>query len=100
MVLACQTASQVLGIDCHCGSPRTAANPISGRAEHHPGGHHERRPARHGTGLGVGVAKPGAAQSANRATAPAKSGVANNAVHAFHGMPSAPNGMIANATTP
>ena len=29
MVLACQTASQVLGMDCHCGIPRTAANPIS-----------------------------------------------------------------------
>ena len=42
----------------------------------------------------------GRARSANTRATPATSARANSAVHAFHGMPSAPNGTIANATTP
>ena len=42
--LACQTASQVLGIDCQCASPATGRQADQQRAEQHPRGDGERRP--------------------------------------------------------
>ena len=98
-VLACQTASHVLGIDCQCGSPLTAASPIRTAPSTTPAAATRAGPR--------DIDSSSASVSLKRFNTigkPAATAVtttrAKNAVKAFHGMPTAPNGTIASATTP
>ena len=61
IVLACQTESQVLGIDCQCGIPRSAARPISTAPSRTPAATTSAGPRDHRARLGVDVAVAGRA---------------------------------------
>ena len=99
MVLACQTASQVLGIDCQCGSPRQAAKPIASAPSTTPAA--TVRAGHIDTG---GASEPRSRNRASKIRKPRTIAVtttrATNAVSAFQGIPRAPNGMMARPTTP
>ena len=97
MVLACQTESHVLGMDCQCGSPRSAAYPINSAPT--------RTPAPTDSAGHAEAAPPSAARSRPNTTLKILATVrttarANSAVAAFPGIPTAPNGMIVSPTIP
>ncbi|CFE52829.1 Uncharacterised protein [Mycobacterium tuberculosis] len=88
-VLACQTASQVLGMDCQCGMPRYAAHPIN-RAP-------SSTPAATVTAGQRLTASASASRSRKRASSSCKpvatahvTAKAASAVQPFQGIPSAP----------
>ena len=99
MVLACHTASQVLGIDCQCGSPRQAAKPMARAPTTTPAA--AVRAGHIDTG---GVSGVRSRNRASRTRKPSTIAVtttrAASAVSPFQGTPRAPNGMMATPTTP
>ncbi len=70
------------------------------RAEQYARGHGERRTAGDRQRLGVTVAEAAQHQSANTRRAQSRPPEQTGRSIAFHGMPIAPNGTMANATTP
>ena len=99
IVLACQTASHVLGIDCQFGKPMTAASPIRAAPSRTPAATVSAGPRE--------IASASASRSRKRFSTIGKHAAtavttarAKRAVHGFHGMPIAPNGTMASATTP
>ena len=99
MVLACQTASQLLGMDCQYGMPRQAAIPMKSAPKITPAatvraGHNDTDPE----------AESASRYRASRIRKPNTTAVtmtrASSAVQAFQPIPIAPNGMMARPTTP
>lgn len=99
IVLACQTASQVLGIDCQSAMPRAAVNRMNSAPMITPVATQQAWSQR-GRGPLTGGFDASPYESPQTCRGPDDEGDGKRCQQPFHGTPRAPNGPIAVATAP